>query len=85
MKTLKMQQLQVLSAYCYVLPFLFTGPFCSLLLFLLFTSLWYFSTWYGSSWTGTHTPSPRRMFREPPEPGFYSVAASGRAGCGRPG
>ncbi|TKC48808.1 hypothetical protein EI555_019629, partial [Monodon monoceros] len=35
----------ILSAYCYVRTLLFTGPFCSLL-FLLFTSLWYFSVLY---------------------------------------
>ncbi|KAJ8798798.1 hypothetical protein J1605_016601 [Eschrichtius robustus] len=47
MKTLKKQRLEVLSAYCYLLTFLFTGPFCSLLLlFLLFTSLRYFSVLY---------------------------------------
>nr|ALF07107.1 monoacylglycerol O-acyltransferase 3 [Neophocaena phocaenoides] len=63
MKTLKKRRLEVLSAYCYVRTFLFTaGPFCSLL-FLLFTSLWYFSVLY-LVWffldRDTHPPGGRR-------------------------
>ncbi|XP_059956459.1 2-acylglycerol O-acyltransferase 3-like [Mesoplodon densirostris] len=47
MRTLQTQRLEVLSAYQYVLTFLFMGPFFSLLLFfLLFTPLWCFSVLY---------------------------------------
>uniref|UniRef100_A0A667HNN9 Acyltransferase n=1 Tax=Lynx canadensis TaxID=61383 RepID=A0A667HNN9_LYNCA len=47
MKTARKQWLEAISAYQFVLCFLFMGPFFSLLLlFLLFTPLWSFSVLY---------------------------------------
>ncbi|XP_055417859.1 2-acylglycerol O-acyltransferase 3-like [Bubalus kerabau] len=60
MKTLKKQQLEVLSIYKYVFCFLFMGPFFSFLAsFLLFTSLWWLSVLY-SVWLFLDQDIPHR-------------------------
>ncbi|KAB0395659.1 hypothetical protein E2I00_011179 [Balaenoptera physalus] len=59
MKTLQTQRLEVLSAYQYVLTFLFMGPFFSLLLlFLLCTPLWCFSVLYLAGGNSRVGPRP---------------------------